>query len=247
MFDQFISSRRKQMAAHVGSDSAFCRTATKAKAQSTARPALSASCSNVARTTGSSPTARHPPTTSTFCAASCTATFRKPLILMTPKSLLRHKLAVSKAEEFTTGLKLPPHPLGRRSIRQLRYGSRTRRQNQTRRHVFGQSLLMTLLEERDARGIEDIYLLRVRTVLSLPRSSRSFDELSRFPNADVVWCQEEPKEPGRLDLHRPQHRVGPRPGSTPRRPAPPTCRPRRHPPRPRRVWPACTNRNKQRW
>ena len=35
-------------------------------------------------------------------------------------------------------------------------------------HVFGQSLLTTLLEERDARGIEDIYLLRVRTVLSIP-------------------------------------------------------------------------------
>jgi 2-oxoglutarate dehydrogenase E1 component len=42
--------------------------------------------------------------------------FRKPLVLMTPKSLLRHKLAISDAaEDFTTGLELPPRALGRRA------------------------------------------------------------------------------------------------------------------------------------
>ena len=46
--------------------------------------------------------------------------FRKPLVLMTPKSLLRHKLAVSEARGLRQGLELPPRALGRRAVRQLR-------------------------------------------------------------------------------------------------------------------------------
>jgi 2-oxoglutarate dehydrogenase E1 component len=52
-----------------------------------------------------------------------------------------------------------------------------------------------LLEERDARGIDDIYLLRVEQFYPFPAQS-AVQELERFKNADVVWCQEEPKNQG---------------------------------------------------
>ncbi|PKP81104.1 MAG: 2-oxoglutarate dehydrogenase E1 component, partial [Alphaproteobacteria bacterium HGW-Alphaproteobacteria-2] len=52
-----------------------------------------------------------------------------------------------------------------------------------------------LLEERDARGIDDIYLLRVEQFYPFPALSLK-KELERFAKADVVWCQEEPKNQG---------------------------------------------------
>ena len=52
-----------------------------------------------------------------------------------------------------------------------------------------------LLEARDARGIDDIYILRVEQFYPVPALSL-VKELERFPNADIVWCQEEPKNQG---------------------------------------------------
>jgi 2-oxoglutarate dehydrogenase E1 component len=52
-----------------------------------------------------------------------------------------------------------------------------------------------LLEERDARGIDDVYLMRVEQFYPFPALSL-VKELERFPNADYVWCQEEPKNQG---------------------------------------------------
>jgi 2-oxoglutarate dehydrogenase E1 component len=52
-----------------------------------------------------------------------------------------------------------------------------------------------LLEERDARGITDVYLLRVEQFYPFPALSL-VKELSRFKGAEVVWCQEEPKNQG---------------------------------------------------
>ncbi|MBL9059341.1 MAG: 2-oxoglutarate dehydrogenase E1 component, partial [Mangrovicoccus sp.] len=52
-----------------------------------------------------------------------------------------------------------------------------------------------LLEERDARGITDIYILRVEQFYPFPAMSM-VRELDRFKNADFVWCQEEPKNQG---------------------------------------------------
>ena len=52
-----------------------------------------------------------------------------------------------------------------------------------------------LLEERDARGIDDIYLLRVEQFYPFPAQS-AVKELERFKQAEVVWCQEEPKNQG---------------------------------------------------
>ncbi len=52
-----------------------------------------------------------------------------------------------------------------------------------------------LLAERDARGIDDIYLLRVEQLYPLPAQSLRH-ELERFKSAEMVWCQEEPKNQG---------------------------------------------------
>ena len=52
-----------------------------------------------------------------------------------------------------------------------------------------------LYEEREKRGIDDVYLLRVEQLYPFPVKALA-TELARFKNADIVWCQEEPKNMG---------------------------------------------------
>jgi 2-oxoglutarate dehydrogenase E1 component len=52
-----------------------------------------------------------------------------------------------------------------------------------------------LLEERDARGIDDVYLLRLEQFYPFPALAL-MKELERFKGAEIVWCQEEPKNQG---------------------------------------------------
>ncbi|MEY8830202.1 2-oxoglutarate dehydrogenase E1 component [Sedimentitalea sp. XS_ASV28] len=120
--------------------------------------------------------------------------FRKPLILMTPKSLLRHKLAISTAEEFTTGS----------SFHRVLWDDAEKGNSETelvadkkiRRVVMcSGKVYYDLLEERDARGIDDIYLIRIEQFYPFPAISL-VKELERFKGAEMVWCQEEPKNQG---------------------------------------------------
>ena len=120
--------------------------------------------------------------------------FRKPLVLMTPKSLLRHKGAVSDAEDFTTGSSF--HRLLWDDAQKGNSDTKLVTDKKMKRVVLcSGKVYFDLLEERDARGIKDIYLLRCEQFYPFPAKSM-IDELSRFPNADVVWCQEEPKNQG---------------------------------------------------
>ncbi|EYD76472.1 2-oxoglutarate dehydrogenase E1 component [Rubellimicrobium mesophilum DSM 19309] len=120
--------------------------------------------------------------------------FRKPLVLMTPKSLLRHKLAVSRAEDFTTGSSF--HRVLWDDAQKGNSATKLVADDQIRRVVLcSGKVYYDLLEERDARGIDDIYLLRVEQFYPFPAHSL-INELGRFRNADVVWCQEEPKNQG---------------------------------------------------
>ncbi|WP_439502624.1 2-oxoglutarate dehydrogenase E1 component [Aminobacter ciceronei] len=121
--------------------------------------------------------------------------FRKPLILMTPKSLLRHKRAVSSLSEisgessFHRLLWDDAQYLGDQPIKLVK-DSKIRRVVLCTGKVY-----YDLYEEREKRGIDDIYLLRVEQLYPFPAKAL-ITELSRFRNAEMVWCQEEPKNMG---------------------------------------------------
>jgi len=120
--------------------------------------------------------------------------FRKPLILMTPKSLLRHKLAVSKAEEFTTGSSfhrvLWDDAEASSSAHKLKPDAKIKRVV-----ICSGKVYYDLLEERNTRGLDDIYLMRFEQFYPFPAIS-AMKELQRFENAEMIWCQEEPKNQG---------------------------------------------------
>ncbi len=122
--------------------------------------------------------------------------FRKPLILMTPKSLLRHKRAVSKLSEMS----------GESTFHRLLYDdaeyspetveTRLVSDSKIRRVVMcSGKVYFDLLEEREKRGVNDIYLLRIEQLYPFPAKAL-INELSRFKGAEMVWCQEEPKNMG---------------------------------------------------
>ena len=121
-------------------------------------------------------------------------TFRKPLVLMTPKSLLRHKLAVSKAHEFTTGSSF--HRVLWDDAESGGSDTKLAKDDKIKRVVISSGkVYFDLLEERDKRGIDDVYLLRLEQFYPFPAISL-VKELERFKQAEVVWCQEEPKNQG---------------------------------------------------
>ena len=120
---------------------------------------------------------------------------RKPLILMTPKSLLRHKRAVSRLDELGSGttfhrilyddavmlpdekIKLVPDDKIRRVV------------------LCSGKVYYDLYEEREKRGIDDVYLMRIEQLYPVPLKAL-VQELGRFRSAEVVWCQEEPRNMG---------------------------------------------------
>ena len=121
--------------------------------------------------------------------------FRKPLVLMTPKSLLRHKRAVSTLAEFS----------GESTFHRLLWDDAQYLKDQPIQLVKDSKIRRVVLctgkvyydlyEEREKRGINDIYLLRVEQLYPFPAKAL-INELSRFKNAEMVWCQEEPKNMG---------------------------------------------------
>jgi len=120
--------------------------------------------------------------------------FRKPLVLMTPKSLLRHRLCISSAADFTTGSSF--HRVLWDDAQLGNSATKLKADDKIRRVVMcSGKVYYDLLEERDARGIDDIYLLRLEQLYPIPVLSL-VEELERFKGADMVWCQEEPRNQG---------------------------------------------------
>jgi len=120
---------------------------------------------------------------------------RKPLILMTPKSLLRHKRAVSRLEELAKGTTF--HRILYDDA-QMQPDDKTRLvpDDQIRRIVLcSGKVYYDLYEEREKRGLNDVYLMRIEQLYPVPLKAL-VAELSRFKNAEVVWCQEEPRNMG---------------------------------------------------
>ncbi len=120
--------------------------------------------------------------------------FRKPLVLMTPKSLLRHKLAISDLADFTDGSQF--HRVLWDDAEKGHSDTKLAADDKIRRVVLcSGKVYFDLLEERDRRGIDDVYLLRVEQFYPFPAMSLT-QELGRFKQAEVIWCQEEPKNQG---------------------------------------------------
>jgi len=128
---------------------------------------------------------------------------RKPLVLMTPKSLLRHKRCVSTLEEMAEGSSF--HRLLWDDAQHAPHLTTTRLvdDDKIRRVVLcSGKVYYDLAEDREKRGIDDVYLLRVEQLYPFPSKSLA-TELARFPNADVAWCQEEPKNMGSWSFVQP--------------------------------------------
>ena len=125
----------------------------------------------------------------------CHRKFRKPLVLMTPKSLLRHKRVKSTIEE------LGPDSTFHRVLwddAQILPDQKIKLvpDEEIRRVVLCTGkVYYDLYEEREQRGLNDIYLMRVEQLYPFPARAL-VEELGRFTQAEMVWCQEEPKNMG---------------------------------------------------
>ena len=113
--------------------------------------------------------------------------FRKPLIVFTPKSLLRHKRCVSDLESFGPGScfhrvlycdNIPSEPKDAKQV-----------------VLCSGKVYYDLLEEREKRNIADIHFLRLEQLYPFPVDALS-QELEPYKHCDLVWCQEEPRNMG---------------------------------------------------
>jgi 2-oxoglutarate dehydrogenase E1 component len=147
--------------------------------------------------------------------------FRKPLVLMTPKSLLRHKRVVSSLSEMADGS----------SFHRVLWDDAQSKPGSSLALVPDEKIARVVLcsgkvyydlfEEREKLGMDRIQLLRVEQLYPFPDHALE-QELKRFPNAEVIWCQEEPANQGawtfaaprvqavmeRLGGHKPLRYVG---------------------------------------
>jgi len=111
---------------------------------------------------------------------------RKPLVVMTPKSMLRHRLSTSTLDELATGRfqNLIPDSFAADPSKV------------TRVVVCAGKVYYDLLEEAEKRELKNVAIVRVEELYPFPRAELKA-ELARFPRAkDVIWCQEEPMNQG---------------------------------------------------
>ncbi|RZB12982.1 2-oxoglutarate dehydrogenase E1 component [Ehrlichia minasensis] len=111
--------------------------------------------------------------------------FRKPLVVFTPKSLLRHKMAVSKLSDFTSSF-LPVigemYPLcSNDKVRKV--------------VICSGKVYFDIVEARDKHKIYDIAVIRLEQYYPFPEEQLA-NELTHYQNAEIVWCQEEPMNMG---------------------------------------------------
>ena len=113
--------------------------------------------------------------------------FRKPLIVMTPKSLLRNKLCVSNLSEMETGTSF--HRVIEDKDKQVKD------KDIQRVIICSGKIYYDLFEERKKNKLYNIRILRLEQIYPFPKNSlQKF--LSKTPQAEVIWCQEEPENMG---------------------------------------------------
>ncbi|MCB9989562.1 MAG: 2-oxoglutarate dehydrogenase E1 component [Rhodospirillales bacterium] len=115
--------------------------------------------------------------------------FRKPLVLMTPKSLLRHKLCVSSASDFIGSSTF------HRVLKDDDTGKLAADKSIKRVVLCTGKVYYDILEERRTRKLKDTVILRLEQLYPFPYGALE-EELKKYPNAKVVWCQEEPRNMG---------------------------------------------------
>ncbi len=114
---------------------------------------------------------------------------RKPLIIMTPKSLLRNKDAASPLSEFTRGGFQTVIPENNEEV--IKKADKVKRIVACSGKVY-----YDLVKKRDEKDIDDVVILRVEQLYPFPHKAFAA-ELKKYPNAtDVVWCQDEPQNQG---------------------------------------------------
>ena len=113
--------------------------------------------------------------------------FRKPLIIMTPKSLLRHPLARSQASDF----------IGEGHFQRILSDINGAKDEATRKVILcSGKVAYDLFEARDQQGNGDVQIIRLEQLYPFPGEPLAL-RLSRMPNLEeVVWCQEEPRNNG---------------------------------------------------
>ena len=114
---------------------------------------------------------------------------RKPLIIMTPKSLLRNKDATSPLSEFVKGGFQTIIPENKEEV--------TKKSDKVKRVIVcSGKVYYDLVKKRQERGFDDAAILRVEQLYPFPHKAFA-NELKKYPNAtDIVWCQDEPQNQG---------------------------------------------------
>jgi 2-oxoglutarate dehydrogenase E1 component len=111
---------------------------------------------------------------------------RKPLIIFTPKSLLRNKDATSPLSEFTKG-----------SFQTVIPESRDLKADKVKRIIACTGkVYYDLVKKREDKGVDDVAIVRIEQLYPFPHKAFAA-EVRRYPNAsDIVWCQDEPQNQG---------------------------------------------------
>jgi 2-oxoglutarate dehydrogenase E1 component len=113
--------------------------------------------------------------------------FRKPLVVMTPKSLLRHKRCVSRLADLGPGS----------AFHRVMYDDALPSEPEEARQVVlcSGKVYYDLLAERDARAQNDVHLLRIEQLYPFPTDALA-ELLEAYRHCHLVWCQEEPRNMG---------------------------------------------------
>jgi len=123
--------------------------------------------------------------------------FRKPLVIATPKNLLREKKCVSTLEE------MGEHTKFKRVYEETSHGIRSKPED-VRKIIFcSGKIYYELVDERNKRGLTDVAICRIEQIAPFPWD-RVAEECAHFKNAEIVWAQEEPKNMGAWSFVQPR-------------------------------------------
>ena len=183
VIDQFLVAGRSKWG-QTSRLTLSCRTATRATGRSTRARGSSGSCSRARRTTSGSRTARRPRQFFHLLRRQALDATARPLVVMTPKGLLRLKHAASTLEELATGSFQPviPDPTAGHDVRRL---------------VLCSGKVYYDIVGHDARpGATDVAVARLEQLYPFPVEAVA-ELIATLPNLEeIVWAQEEPQNMG---------------------------------------------------